>query len=102
MTTGRHLSNRQKIAALLATLALVSSGCSISKWTEWITRTETDTFTITDRDSTYNEVVRNVPGTTRDTSHVQKSSRIVEIYTRTSSFDSIAKRDYPNFLRLGL
>ncbi|MDP4243821.1 MAG: hypothetical protein Q8921_13915 [Bacteroidota bacterium] len=87
------------VAACIAGISLALSGCSLTKW---ITRTETDTYTITDRDTTVVESMRNVPGTTSDSSHVAVSSRNVEVFAHANSFDSVAKRDYPNFLRLGL
>ncbi len=95
----RGISVAAPLAAVAFALALALAGCSFS---QWINRTETDTFTITDRDTTVIETVRNVPGETPDTSRVETSSRKIRDYSHTNSFDSVAKRDYPNFLRLGL
>jgi hypothetical protein len=86
-------------SALALAVALTLSGCSVS---QYIIRTETDTYTITDRDSTVIETVHNIPGATLDTTPVEPSSRKIKTYAHTNSFDSVAKRFYPNFLRMGL
>ena len=83
---------------MLATLNLV--GC-ISHVENPITRTETDYYTITDRDTTYHETVRNVPGSSADNGVVFPSSREIDIDRNTLSHDSTYDRRYPNFLRAG-
>src|SRR5438067_851865 len=87
------------VMSALACLSLLCGSCSLS---QWITRTETDMYTVTHRDTTVIENVRNLPGATEDTSRVAPRSRQIERYTGSFSFDSVPKRDYPNFLRIGL
>jgi len=66
-----------------------------------LTRTETDYYTITIRDSTMRETVSNVPGSRADNGVVFPSSRETNIERHTLSFDSTHDRIYPNFLRAG-
>jgi hypothetical protein len=66
-----------------------------------LTRTETDYYTITIRDSTSRETVANVPGSKNDNGVVFPSSRTTDIERHTLSFDSTHDRNYPNFLRAG-
>lgn len=66
-----------------------------------ITRTETDLYTITDRDTTYREIVQNAPGD-RDNGVIFPSSRTIEVHRNTITHDSTVEREYPNFIRLGL
>lgn len=82
---------------LIGCLSLALAGCVPTKW---ITRSETDTYTITSRDTTYRESVTNVPGAR--SSIVATQSRKTEVSARTSSNDSTVTRDYPNFLRAGV
>ncbi|HWF44712.1 MAG TPA: hypothetical protein VG537_08720 [Candidatus Kapabacteria bacterium] len=77
-----------------ASLSMLLSGCAI-------TRTETDYYTITDRDTTFHETVRNVPGSTGDNGVVFPSSKVTEADRTTLSHDSTYDRKYPNFLRAG-
>lgn len=94
----KRIIGTQSLILVLMLSAMVSS-CSLTKW---ITRTEKDTYTVTHRDTTVIERVRNVPGTTKDTSHVAPNSRTVEYLPHPYTADSVEVRDYPNFLRLGL
>lgn len=64
-----------------------------------VTRTETDYYTITDRDSTIHERVRNVPG--EENGVVFPSSKVTEIHREYMTHDSSYDRRYPAFLRLG-
>lgn len=64
------------------------------------TRTETDVYTVTQRDTTIRENVRNVPGE-RDNGTIYPSTRTVEITRNYVNRDSIVNRYYPAFLRLG-
>ncbi len=66
-----------------------------------ITRTESDLYTITVRDTTENDLVRNQPGD-RDNGVIYPSSRTVEITRNTIQYDSIENRFYPDFIRVGL
>src|ERR1041385_4915456 len=87
-----------RLLAICMLTALLAS-CSLTKW---ITRTEKNTYTYTHRDTTVIERVRNVPGTTKDTTHVASTSRTVEVIPAFRTYDSVEVFDYPNFLRLGL
>ena len=66
-----------------------------------ITRTETDYYTITNRDTTFHETVHNVPGSSGDNGVVFPSSRVTKSNRVTLSHDSTYDRRYPNFLRAG-
>ncbi|HEX5316069.1 MAG TPA: hypothetical protein VFX22_05405, partial [Candidatus Kapabacteria bacterium] len=81
-------------------LAACLAGC-ISHVQNPITRTETDYYTITDRDTTVRETERNVPGSAADNGVVFPSSRQTYISRSTLSHDSTYDRTYPNFLRYG-
>jgi len=81
-------------AILLAVLALLVSSCAI-------TRSEIDTYTITIRDTTVVESVRNAPGSHDDNGVVFPSSRTTYISRETTSYDSTHTREYPAFLRFG-
>lgn len=78
---------------LLSLLAVIA-GCGI-------TRTETDYYTITIRDTTYREDIRNVPGSSDDHGVVYPSSKTTQISRHTLTYDSTFDRRYPNFLRIG-
>jgi hypothetical protein len=85
-------------AGALLSMALLS-GCLPSLVDNPITRTETDYYTITDRDTTIHETVRNTPG--QNNGVVFPSSRETDIDRNTLSHDSTHDRPYPNFLRAG-
>lgn len=74
-------------------LAASLSGC--------ITRSETDYYTLTVRDTTRREMTKNAPGSTADNGVVFPSSREVLTTRQTMSYDSSSERDYPAFLRYG-
>jgi hypothetical protein len=86
-------SRRRLLFGIFATLVLSSCGA--------ITRTETDYYTITDRDTTFHETVRNAPGSSSDNGVVFPSSRTTQSNRVTLSHDSTYDRHYPNFLRAG-
>jgi hypothetical protein len=65
-----------------------------------ITRTETDIYTITQRDTTIREDVKNVPGE-RDNGTIYPSTRTIDITRNYVERDSVINRYYPAFLRLG-
>ena len=65
-----------------------------------ITRTETDIYTITQRDTTIREDVKNVPGE-RDNGTIYPSTRTIEITRNYVERDSVINRYYPAFLRFG-
>ncbi len=81
-------------------LSSVLTGC-FSHVSNPITRTETDYYTITDRDTTFHVTSRNVPGTSADNGVVFPSSREIYLDRNTLSHDSTYDRIYPNFLRAG-
>jgi hypothetical protein len=66
-----------------------------------VTRTETDHYTITIRDTTVNDQIKNVPGSSDDNGVVFPSSKTRNIYRATTSYDSSHDRTYPAFLRFG-
>src|SRR5665213_2504550 len=110
MSLGRWITDGLKARAqaislcytciLVAALAAGLAGC-ISHVESPITRTETDYYTITDRDTTVSETARNVPGSSADNGVVFPSSRETYINRHTLSHDSTYDRKYPNFLRFG-
>ena len=100
MTQSRKFWNRLLVSALACVLASGLAGC-ISHVENPITRTETDYYTITDRDTTVRETERNVPGSAADNGVVFPSSRQTYISRNTLSHDSTYDRTYPNFLRFG-
>lgn len=75
-------------------LALALSGCFA------VTRTETDLYTITDRDTTVRETLNNAPGE-RDNGTIYPSPRSVEVSRRYVQRDSSVSRYFPAFLRFG-
>lgn len=81
-------------SAILLVAAVTVAGCFS------YTRTETDIYTITQRDTTIREDVRNVPGE-RDNGTIYPSTRSVEITRNYVNRDSIVNRYYPAFLRFG-
>ncbi len=65
-----------------------------------VTRTETDVYTITQRDTTIRQDVKNAPGD-RDNGTIYPSPRTVEIERSYRQKDSTVNRYYPAFLRFG-
>jgi len=78
--------------AVLSCIALV--GCGYN-------RVETDTFTITNIDTTVVEQVHNQPND-RDNGVIYPSSRTIVMDRNIKQRDSIDERHYPDFIRLGL
>ncbi|MDP4219382.1 MAG: hypothetical protein Q8916_11660 [Bacteroidota bacterium] len=66
-----------------------------------MTRYESDTYTITVRDSIYREHVRNAPGSGSENGTVFPSSRTTRLSRESLSYDSTYERQYPLFLRYG-
>lgn len=64
------------------------------------TRIETDTYTITVRDTTYERFVNNAPGN-RDNGQIVPSSRTLNNTRDMLQTDSIVERHYPDFIRMG-
>ncbi|HVZ40143.1 MAG TPA: hypothetical protein VHI13_12770 [Candidatus Kapabacteria bacterium] len=80
--------------AIIPLAAVLLAGCFSA------TRIETDTYTITQRDTTIRENMRNVPGE-RDNGTIYPTSRSVEIKRNYVNRDSVVNRYYPAFLRFG-
>lgn len=94
------MTSKLYLWACLLGFSLLMIGCSGSVPYQ-VTRTETDYYTITDRDTTINEQVRNAPGSREDNGVVFPSSKTRRIYRETMSHDSSHDRSYPAFLRFG-
>lgn len=95
-----------KILLQFLMLGIVCSsvgGCASSGWMETLslTRTEEDAFTITTKDSTITDAVRNEPGE-RDNGVIYPSSRTLTVNSFTTQRDSIVERYYPNFIRFAV
>ena len=75
---------------------LVLSGCG-----NMMTRTETDVFTITVKDTTNLYEQKNAPGN-RDNGVIFPSSRTITSKRLLVQHDSVVERKYPNFIRLGV
>jgi len=82
-----------KILFIVCALWFVS-GCAS------VTREETDTFTITEIDTTFTNFVKNSPSNT-DNGVVFPSSREVLVERNINQRDSTFTRYYPDFIRLG-
>jgi hypothetical protein len=80
---------------VLSILVATLTGCGS------ITRTERDTYTVTNIDTTVADYVRNPPGV-RDNGMVHPSTRVVERSRTTVQYDSVVIREYPDFIRFGL
>ncbi len=81
-----------RLILIVLVLGAMLGGC--------ISRYETDSYTITIRDTTYREQVRNVPGEGSN-GVVFPSSRIARVTRESISYDSTHERVYPNFMRFG-
>jgi hypothetical protein len=66
-----------------------------------LTREEKDVFTITERDTTYTNFVKNSPNN-QDNGVVFPSSREILVERNSSQRDSSFSRFYPDFIRFGL
>jgi len=88
-------------AVTLLFSSVLFAGCFLSHVENPVTRTETDYYTITDRDTVSHEIVRNAPGEAQDNGVVFPSSRETHSHRNTLSHDSTHDRNYPNFLRAG-
>jgi hypothetical protein len=94
------MTSKLYLCACLFGVGLLMVGCSGSVPYQ-VTRTETDHYTITTRDTTINEQIRNNPGSSEDNGVVFPSSKTRRIYRETMSYDSSHDRSYPAFLRFG-
>jgi hypothetical protein len=83
-----------RLCALALVLAPFLTGCFA------VTRTETDLYTITQRDTTIREDAVNPPGE-REGGTIYPSPRSVDISRRYVQYDSVVNRYYPAFLRFG-
>ncbi len=103
MITPRRKIKRPSTTRMAARLGMALLGIIIGQLVTGcaITRTETDYYTKTTRDSTYQEQVQNVPGSTDDNGAVFPSSRTTIVRRQSMSHDSSYDRRYPSFLRMG-
>lgn len=83
-----------RLSTLIVCLLPLLAGCFA------VTRTETDLYTITIRDTTIREDAINPPGE-REGGTIYPSPRSLEISRRLVQRDSVVNRYYPAFLRLG-
>jgi hypothetical protein len=60
-----------------------------------------DYYTLTLRDTTVRETVKNAPGSSQDNGVVFPSSRETHIIRESTQYDSTFERDYPAFIRYG-
>jgi hypothetical protein len=90
----RHVARHLLAAVGLLSTALSLGGCFA------ITRTETDLYTVTIRDTTIREDAINPPGE-REGGTIYPSPRSVEISRRYVQRDSAVNRYYPAYLRFG-
>ncbi len=83
-------------------VASMLTGCALEKEIRKpLTRTETDFYTLTERDTTVHDRVQNVPGASSESTLVATTSRSQSRKSYTTTWDSTADRQYPNFLRAG-
>lgn len=82
-----------KVLIIFSILPIIS-GCFT------LTRTETDVYTITDKDSTIIYHASNHPGN-RDNGVISPSSKVVISSREINQRDSIVDRFYPDFIRFG-
>ncbi len=92
-TNDRTLGIARTLAAMSLGV-LMLSGCGI-------TRTETDYWTITDRDTTSRAIERLDTGMAGNNGILFPSARTTDIDRHTIQHDSTYDRKYPNFLRAG-
>ncbi len=86
-----------KIYSLFFVLAFVSlQSCSIVT-----TREEVDTYKITKTDTTFTHFVKN-SAANKDRGVISPSTKVIESNRELTTYDSVIKRQYPDFIRLGL
>jgi hypothetical protein len=99
--------NRKRSILLLAFCCVIAATCLLAGCESDqiikrpLTHKEEDYYTITNRDTTVREAMHNVPGGSADSTPTQPSSRTNVVHAETSTYDSVADRYYPNFLRAG-
>ncbi len=86
-----------RVILIAAMLALFAQSCMFFR----VTRTETDTYTVSDLDTTIVNYVQNDPGN-RDNGVIYPSSRAVRVTRNLVQEDSIVEKHYPDFIRIGL
>ena len=82
------------LGAWCATVVLLLSGCGT-------TRTETDYYTITDREQLARDTTVVAPGSAQDHGVLFPTARTTETRRETLSHDSTHERTYPDFMRAG-
>ena len=85
----------------LSLIMVLLIGASLSGCMNFMTRTEKDVFTISEKDTTFFSEQKNHPGT-RDNGIVYPSSRALKTERRILQRDSTVERHYPDFIRLGI
>jgi hypothetical protein len=65
------------------------------------TREEVDTYTISKSDTTFTHFVKNAAAN-KDRGVISPSTKVIESNREVSTFDSVLKRYYPDFIRVGL
>jgi len=83
---------------MMSVLLLV---CSFAGCTNFMTRTESDVYTISEKDTTFFTEQKNYPGN-RDNGVVYPSSRALKSERNMVQRDSVVERHYPDFIRLGV
>ncbi len=87
---------RSTLFLLLLPIILLQFGCG-----SLMTRKETETYTIVERDTLIQIEQKNAPGS-RDLGIVYPSSKVLHFSREITTRDSIVERFYPNFIRLGV
>ncbi|GAB5466688.1 MAG: hypothetical protein Kapaf2KO_21240 [Candidatus Kapaibacteriales bacterium] len=88
----------KKLLILMLTAFVVSS-CSMLDFAH--TRTEQETFTITERDTVETTYQKNAPES-QDNGIVSPSPRVIQKERYVTQRDSVVERYYPDFIRLGV
>lgn len=87
------------IVCCISSLTGCLSYTNLVKWND--TRVEQDAYTITTKDTTLHNTVKNAVGA-RDNGVIYPSSRSLNVETNSTQYDSIIERTYPSLIRYGL
>lgn len=87
--------NKIYLLLVLITLATLQS-CNLVT-----TREEVDVFKITKTDTTFTHFVKN-SAANKDRGVISPSTKVIESNREVNSYDSVIKRHYPDFIRMGL
>lgn len=86
------------LISTLLVFSILLNSCNLAK--DMLFRYETDTYTKTERDTVFNYHVKNAPGN-RDNGIVYPSSKVITKERYVSQYDSVVKRKFPDFIRVG-